>query len=182
MSEHILEWLPAYHDGELSASRARQVETHLNGCPSCRAELAALDELSSLLQTDPAPAHTPPERFAAQVNLLLPRRQPIAKTEWLPHWVLGAPLGLIVTWAFLQSALWVATVVLTTNSLFPIFTPLTDWLAPGDLADTFSTLTVLNLALVAIAATLLCAWMAFWWAWKKHQTLEVLFDHLEKEV
>ena len=58
MSEHILNWLPAYHDGELPPGRRQRVEAHLQGCPSCRAELETLTELSALLKADPAPQRT----------------------------------------------------------------------------------------------------------------------------
>ena len=102
MTQHVFEWLSAYHDGELSRSRRQQVETHLQDCPSCRAELETLQGLSALLQTDPLPAHTPAERFAGQVQLLLPRdsvsraRRP---KQSLPKWLLGIPLALLLVWA-----------------------------------------------------------------------------------
>jgi anti-sigma factor RsiW len=181
MSEHVLEWLPAYHDGELPPSRCRQVEDHLPDCPACRAELETLTGLSTLLKADPAPAHTPPERFAAQVQLLLPRSASSSRqnTQRLPRWVLGAPLILIVVWAFLQAALWVTSFALTTDSIFPGLAP---WLAPDNSLDMLGTLTALNIALLAGAVILWAAWMAFWWAWKQNQDLEPVFNHLEKEV
>src|SRR5512140_3741356 len=117
MSEHILEWLPAYHDHELPPLQRSRVESHLRDCPSCRAELQTLAGLSALLKSDPAPQFTPPERFAAQVQLLLPRR-PVKKATRLPRWVLGAPLALIVVGAFLQAALLVTWLVLAAGSTF----------------------------------------------------------------
>jgi anti-sigma factor RsiW len=75
MSKHITEWLNAYLDGELHGSRLHQVEIHLTECQVCQTELESLERLSSLLQEVPAPEFTSPERFAAQVNLLLPHEQ-----------------------------------------------------------------------------------------------------------
>ena len=72
MNPHVIEWLAAYHDGELPAHRQHLVEKHLQDCPTCRAELEALEELSSFLKADFVPPHTPAERFAAQVQLRLP--------------------------------------------------------------------------------------------------------------
>ncbi len=180
MSEHVLEWLPAYHDGELPPGRRRQVEDHLQDCAACRAELKTLTGLSALLKADPAPAHTPPERFAAQVQLLLPRsNSPRQDTQWLPRWLLGAPLIIIVIGAFLQAALWVTSFALTTDSIFPGLAP---WLAPDSSLDMLGTLTALNIALLAGAVSLWAAWMAFWWAWKQNQNPEPVFNNLEKEV
>ena len=69
MTPHVTDLLAAYHDGELSSNRRHLVDKHLQDCQTCRAELEALGELSSLLRADPVPYQTPPERFAAQVQL-----------------------------------------------------------------------------------------------------------------
>ena len=79
MNPHVSELLAAYHDGELPVNRQHQVEKHLQDCPTCRAELGALEELSSFLKADLVPHQTPPERFAAQVQLRLPRA-PLPRT------------------------------------------------------------------------------------------------------
>ena len=39
MSNHIIEWLNAYVDGELKGMRLRQVDEHLTECEACQAEL-----------------------------------------------------------------------------------------------------------------------------------------------
>jgi anti-sigma factor RsiW len=179
MSEHVLEWLPAYHDGELPPGRSRQVEAHLQACPSCRAELQTLTGLSALLKADSLPQHTPPERFAAQVQLLLPRSVPHPKADRLPRWVLGAPLALIVVWAFLQAALWVTSFVLATNSIFPDLAP---WLVSDNSLEMLGMLSLISFVLLAGAVILWATWMAFWWAWKYNQHSEPVFNHLEKEV
>ena len=182
MSEHVLEWLPAYHDGELSAARRRQVEAHLPGCPACSAELEALHDLSALLKTDPAPEHASSERFAAQVQLLLPHRTaPVPAAARLPRWVLAAPLLLIVVWAFLQSALWITAAMLSTDWLFPGNALLTNWLGSDGSLDILGTLSVLNLGLLAGVVILWMSWLAFWWAWKHNQDLSI-FNRFEKEV
>lgn len=179
MSEHVLDWLPAYHDGELPPGRSRQVETHLQGCLSCRTELQTLTELSALLRTDPIPQHTPPERFAAQVQLLLPRSTVPLHPAKSPRWVLGAPLALIVIWAFLQSALWVTALALNAGARFPGAAP---WLTFENSLDMLGALLALNIALVAGAVILWSMWMAFWWAWKYNQNPEPVFNSLKKEV
>ena len=66
MSQHLLEWLPAYHDGELGQDRRRLVEAHLEECESCRTELKALEPLSSHLKAERAPEFTPAARFTAR--------------------------------------------------------------------------------------------------------------------
>src|SRR5437764_11454560 len=45
----------AYHDGQLDAERARQVEVHLAACPACAAELEGLRRLSRALAGWQAP-------------------------------------------------------------------------------------------------------------------------------
>ena len=85
MSQHILDWLPAYHDGELSPERQRQVEKHLQACPDCLAELEALDGLSALLKVERMPERISPERFAAQVQLRLPRSLPPQASPYSSH-------------------------------------------------------------------------------------------------
>jgi len=178
MSEHILNWLPAYHDGELSPHRRQQVENHLRDCSSCRAELQTLMGLSVLLKSDPPPPHTNPERFAAQVQSLLPHDVPARpKGHRIPLWMLAAPLALIVVWAFLQAALWVTSFVLDVSVLFPMFS---GWFV-GSL-DMPETLPAISLVLLAAAVVLWGAWLAFWWAWKNHQNAQSLFDTFGKEV
>ena len=48
--------LASYHDGQLEAERATEVQVHLAACPECRQELAALQVLSELLAGQPLPA------------------------------------------------------------------------------------------------------------------------------
>ena len=45
--------LHAYHDGELNAAAARELESHLSACASCAAELRSLRAMSQLMQSIP---------------------------------------------------------------------------------------------------------------------------------
>ena len=115
MIEHVTAWLAAYHDGELKGRRLRQVEDHLAQCATCRAELEKLQALTALLQESPAPRDlTPPDRFAAQVRLRLPRRP--TRPAWQRGLEIGwqlMPLGLLGAWAFIEAMFFVAEIVLT---------------------------------------------------------------------
>jgi hypothetical protein len=117
MTEHVTNWLGAYHDGELRGLRLRQVEAHLAQCATCRADLERLRALAALLQESPAAENlTPPERFVARVGLRLPRRpkQPAA-AAWQRALEIGwqlAPLGLLGVWVFVQAVFTMAGAVL----------------------------------------------------------------------
>jgi anti-sigma factor RsiW len=185
MTLHVLEWLAAYHDGELTPNRQRQVNEHLQDCQTCRAELDAIDGLSSLLKADPAPQQTPPQRFAAQVQLRLPRITPLPRrsADQLPRWVLGAPLVLIVVWAFLQAALWVTSFLLTADwALGGLAELFNNWIASESLFESIGNLLLLDAALLLGTAVLWATWMAFWWAWKQSQSLKQSSIYIQKEV
>ena len=177
MNPHVSEWLAAYHDGELPANRQHQVEKHLQDCPTCRAELEALKELSSFLKADFVPPHTPPERFAAQVQLRLPRAS-LSRTAQNggrpPRWVLGIPLVLITGWAFLQAVLKVATFILTADQIFGIAggraALLKSWITTEGFLETSANLLLLNGLLLIGTIILWSAWMALWLAWNRNQT------------
>ena len=177
MNLHVSEWLAAYHDGELPANRQHQVEKHLQGCPSCRAELEALEELSSFLKADFVPPQTPPERFAAQVQLRLPRAslsRTLQGAGQPPRWVLGIPLVLITVWAFLQAALKVATFILTADQVLGIAggraALLKNWIATESFLETSANLLLFNGLLLIGTLILWSAWMALWLAWTRNQT------------
>jgi anti-sigma factor RsiW len=176
MNQHVLDWLPAYHDGELSASRQRQVEDHLAACPTCLAELESLDGLSTLLKADHMPDLTSSERFSAQVQLRLPRNlQPkaVKNGKALPRWVLGAPLALITVWAFLQAALWLTAFLINANQALGLQNLLfAGWAVTGDLIKTAANLLAINVGLLVVTTIMWSVWMAFWWAWRNNQNLE----------
>lgn len=105
MSNHVTEWLNAYYDGELKGKRLQQVEEHLATCEVCQAELEALHGLSALLQDVPAPEFTAPERFATQVNLLLPqKRTPTSNNRLFEVGWWMIPVGLLAAWVFISTA------------------------------------------------------------------------------
>jgi len=118
MSDHIIEWLNAYLDGELKGRRLHQVEEHLAQCEACQAELGLLRGLSALLQEVPAPEFTPNERFVAQVNLRLPQRpvratrSKVVEAGW---WMI--PIGLLMAWIFFNTAVLVSDMISTADSI-----------------------------------------------------------------
>ncbi len=149
MTQHVLSWLDAYHDGELSGSRLRQVELHLQECETCRAELETLQGLSALLQTAPAlEARISTDRFESQVRLLLPSHP--QRTGWPKALRLGwsvAPFILIAGLAFGQAALWISQAVAMVLR------------APASLLF----ILFLELAWMVVVAVLLWGWLASWW-------------------
>jgi anti-sigma factor RsiW len=185
MTSHVLEWLAAYHDGELTPNRQRLVEEHLQDCPTCRAELDAIEGLSSLLKADLVPQQTPPQRFAAQVQLRLSRITPLPRrsADQLPRWVLGAPFALIVVWAFLQAALWVTSFILTADWALGQRAELFNrWIESEGLFESIGNLLLLNAALLVGTTVLWGTWMAFWLAWKQNLVLKPSSNRIQKEV
>jgi len=97
--------LNAYLDGELHGNRLHQVKKHLTECQACQAEFQSLQGLSRLLHEIPAPEFMSPERFTAQVNLLLPKktvatpRSRLLEAGW---WMI--PVGLLAAWIFISTA------------------------------------------------------------------------------
>jgi hypothetical protein len=103
MTDHIIQWLGAYHDGELRGARLHRVAAHLSECAACRAELEQIRALSALLQEAPSDvAFLPAERFAANMALQLPRRPepPPARARLEIGWWL-VPVGLLAIWVFI---------------------------------------------------------------------------------
>lgn len=159
MSTHVSEWIAAYYDGELHGLRLYQVESHLQDCAECRAELEGMKSLSSLLEENPAaPPRIAPDRFVAQVGLRLPPQAPSAgrpalKTRWLVM-----PLGLLVAWAFFQAILIVSGALL--------------WLVPGfgfDPGVVFVEFVLISIGLTVVLAALLWSWLAGWWVMSRTQ-------------
>ncbi len=178
MNPHVNEWLAAYHDGELPAYRRHQVEKHIQDCLTCRAELESFVELSSLLKTDPVPLQTPPQRFAAQVQLRLPRAassRTLQRDGQLPRWVIGIPFVLIIVWAFLAAAIKVTTFVLTADQLFgPREAIFSGWVKTESLLNTSANLILFHVILLICTSILFAAWMALWLAWKNNQNETII--------
>ena len=189
MSDHILELLGAYIDGELHSGQLRKVETHLEECQSCLEEYYTLQALSETLQTAPAPVFPSPERFAAEIALRLPRKP--VKTMREKALVLGwwlAPVGLIATWVFISTTILVSNVFTaanefgllsnTTAGLFSGASSAASWSATlgqfgilageslqwAELTETFTRITVPQFTWQISIALLYLSWMAIWWA------------------
>ena len=83
--------LDAYHDGELSPAERSDVEAHLRDCPSCAAELAAMQGISGAFAdvTPREPSHEQLSELAASVRAELLRR-PVEQTDgpFLDPWPL----------------------------------------------------------------------------------------------
>jgi len=189
MSDHILELLGAYLDGELHSKQLHEVETHLSECLVCQEEYAALQALSETLQGAPSPDFSSPERLAAEVTLRLPRK-PSAPTQnkvlnigwWL------VPVGLIITWIFISTTFLTSDLVTAANG-FGLLNSGTDWLAsssstetiyssllgqfgllePGllqlfRLSESFTRKFISNNFWQVSIAMLYLSWIAIWWA------------------
>ncbi|HET9908282.1 MAG TPA: zf-HC2 domain-containing protein [Anaerolineales bacterium] len=118
MPDHVTEWLNAYMDDELHGNRLRQVKEHLAECEACQAELSSLRDLSGLLRKVPTPDFTSPERFATQVNLLLPQKPvPSPKNSLLEIGWWMIPVGLLAVWAFVGTASIVSSLVSAASNI-----------------------------------------------------------------
>jgi hypothetical protein len=112
MSNHIIEQLNAYMDGELKGKHLRQVEEHLAECVSCQVELESLQGLSALLHEVPAPEFLSNERFVTQVNLLLPERRTVTtgnRILAIGWWMI--PVGLLMAWIFISTSSFISNMV-----------------------------------------------------------------------
>ena len=138
MSEHILELLGAYIDGELSSGQIRRVEAHLDECQSCLEEYYALQALSAKLHAMPVPDFPAPERFAADVTLRLPRKpvKPMRTRALELGWWL-APVGLIVVWIFISTTILVSNVITAADD-FGLLNSASAWLVAGPSGANYS--------------------------------------------
>ena len=192
MSDHVMEWLNPYLDGELHGSRLQQVETHLDECDACRAELASLEALSAFLQEAPTAEFSPPEKFAAQIRLRLPRqktapvRNRILEVGW---WMI--PVALLAIWIFINTSFFLYD-MLSVADRIGWLTSVSNWMrfdawSAADWSAALERIGVLEgnaLALAASAeaitrtslpqiilqtsiALLYLSWLAIWWT--RHQ-------------
>ena len=179
MSEHVVDWIGAYRDGELHGDRLRRVEAHLGTCAACQAELAALQNLAVRLQANPPmPARTPPEQFVAQVQLRLPPRSaPVPGRQRVRQAAgLWLPLGALALWAFGQAVLVVSGLALGVAAVpaaIPVVLPPLPGLGALPLLVALAqpagwggwlALLALNTGLTAVAAMLVWGCLAGWWA------------------
>jgi len=189
MSNHVSEWLNAYHDGELHSNRLQHVEAHLADCETCQAELESLQGLSELLQEVPAPPLASARRFASQVNLRLPHKQIIASRKQIADigwWMI--PVGILGASVFVSTSS-VVSIILSAASNLGLLNGVSGWLASGpssniylsatlgqfgllsgnglnwaETTETFTRISLPQVALQISIAVLYLSWMAIWWA------------------
>jgi anti-sigma factor RsiW len=189
MSNHVTEWLNAYHDGELKGKRLQQVEEHLIACEACQAELESLHGLSALLQEVPAPEFPSPERFATQVNLLLPqKRTPTPNNRLFEAGWWMIPVGLLAVWVFISTAALLGDAVSAAKNFGILDNTTASFIAaPSDTVEVTSTLGQFGMlqgnslqwaettesftrglfpqiVLQVAVALLYLGWFAVWWA------------------
>ena len=199
MIKHVTPWLNAYLDDELPDAQLRRVEVHLAECDECRAELEQMRNLSALLrESAPADEFLPTERFAANLNLILPRqpaRSRSRKVFEIGWWLI--PVGALAVWLFLQITFSLSSALLTASETGLLGNgfwlqgnpPQTEWfsmtmdLFGGQIGVTgrfiLSALSDLNLLIQelmslfiwqALFAALYLGWLASWWLCHSDQT------------
>lgn len=195
MSDHVLELLGAYIDGELHGVQLRKVEAHLDECQACLEEYYSLQALSATLHAAPVPDFPSPERFAADVALRLPRKpvKPMrSKTLEIGWWL--APVGLIVAWIFFSTTTLVSNWVMAAGD-FGLLDSASAWLVTGssgvnysallgqfglltgnslewaEMTEAFTRTNVLQIFWQVAIALLYLSWLAIWWARHTRQGL-----------
>jgi len=201
MSDHVLELLNAYIDGELRGGQLRKVEAHLDECQSCLEEYYSLQALSATLLAAPVPDFPTPERFAAEVALRLPRTpvKPMRSRALEIGWWL-APVGLIVTWIFVSTTILVSNVI-TAAGDFGLLDSASAWLVAGssganysaflgqfgllagnslewaEMTEAFTRTNVSQIFWQVSIALLYLSWLAIWWARHMRQGFGRPFDN-----
>jgi hypothetical protein len=204
MSEHMTDWLGAYLDGELKGTRFHQVQSHLNECSQCRAELDSLKGLSALLHAAPFPEFTPPERFASQVGLHLPRElpKPVKRDAFEIGWWL-IPVCLLLLWTLTNTSAIVDGALRAANSI-GLLNDVPAWLVEGPreatwsmtlgrfglikgqglewavLVESFTKNELPQIVWQASIALLYLSWIAIWWA--RQQSRSRSLPALKKSV
>lgn len=201
MSDHVLDLLGAYLDGELREGLLSRVEAHLDECPSCLEEYRALKALSGELRGAPIPEFPAPDRFAAQVVLCLPREQEMpARRRALELGLWLAPIALMLAWVFLNTTWFVSALVVRAGdfgllrSAFTMLAPVPvgaygyaalldglglldlgamPWLAP---LESLARTAVSNLSWKLAITLLYLSWMAILWARRMRQGTDQLLE------
>jgi predicted anti-sigma-YlaC factor YlaD len=116
MSEHVLDYLNAYYDGELNANLTKRVERHLAQCPLCQEAYEDLASTSSWLQDLSIPEMASSEKMTADIALLLPREQekPGKDGKFSVIWWI-VPLVLLSVWVLIGSTQWIGNMLMTAN-------------------------------------------------------------------
>jgi len=202
MSSHVTEWLNAYLDGELKGNRLQHVQEHLAECTTCQDELDSLQNLSGLLQTVPAPEFPSPERFATQVNLLLPQKRtatPNSRIFEIGWWMI--PVGLLAVWVFISTAALLGDAISAAKNFGLLDSTTASFIsAPSEAVEVTSTLGQFGMlqgkglqwaettetftrglfpqiVLQIAVALLYLAWFAVWWTRHTHQMNKPLLEN-----
>jgi len=95
--EQVQNLLGHFHDGELSRAEQAVIGEHLQGCPSCAMDLAAITELGECLQTlsEPEPPGDLWNRIAQQLVTAEPRPA-VADRKVLHYWRAALVAALVV--------------------------------------------------------------------------------------
>ena len=196
MSDHILELLGAYLDGELRSIQLHKVEAHLAECLVCQEDYAALQALSATLQEASLPDFSSPERLATDVALRLPRRPSVPthnKVLNVGWWLV--PLGLIITWIFISTTFLTSDLVTAAND-FGLLNSASDWLVSSSsieanysaflgqfgyietdilqwftISESFTRNFISNFFWQVSIVMLYLSWIAIWWARHTRQGL-----------
>ncbi len=105
--EEVREILPEYSVGALKRRKVRDVERHLEICPDCRRELAALRKVGEMVES--LPLEKPPadiwDSIAVRIEAESQARGEVLWRRWLkpkliPAWATLALMGLIA-WIYL---------------------------------------------------------------------------------
>ena len=193
MSDHVLDLLGAYIDGELHGGQLRKVEAHLDECSSCMEEYYSLKALSATLHAAPLPDFPTPERFAAEVALRLPRTpvKPMRNRALEIGWWL-VPVGLVVAWIFVSTTILLSNMVAAAGD-FGLLNSTSAWLAAGSSGANYSAFlgqfgllsgnslewaamiealtrtNVLQIFWQVAIAMLYLSWLAIWWVRRTRQ-------------
>jgi len=201
MSNHVTEWLNAYLDGELKGNRLQQVEEHLAECTTCQTEMDSLQNLSGLLQAVTVPEFPSPERFATQVNLLLPQKRtttPGTRLFEVGWWMI--PVGLLAVWVFISTAALLGDAMSVAKNFGILDSTTASFIsAPSETAEVTSTLGQFGMlqgnslqwaemtesltrglfpkiVLQVAVALLYLTWLAIWWTRQTLQMNEPLLE------
>lgn len=199
MNDPIREWIPAYHDGELTAALREQVEAHLPTCADCRADLAELRALSGLLHEAPLALSETADAFASRVVRRLPGRREAFAARALHFGLRALPVGLFAAWAFWQAVSAISEGLILALGLLPgagqfaaalipqVGMPSSDFgllsldllggllgVSPVDVPwlDAVGTVTVVSLLLAVVFVGLFLAWLAGWLAYHRTNAAE----------
>jgi len=83
---------------ELVAEKRADVDTHLQGCSSCREYLSLLREIDATLAGQVRAVHLHPQRVAA-IRQSVARAEPIGRLSRLPEWLDFVAAGAVLAFA-----------------------------------------------------------------------------------